>query len=114
MFACTTEQKKENKEKDTLAIAYEILKVCVRECVDQQICRKNMAPEWKNWNKEEFEQRRNKKRKKRKKRNDMNTFEIDVLKHVVKDKYHGKWMPQEKKAMEDWWNERLPRFFPSS
>lgn len=36
-------KKKENKEKDTLAIAYEILKVCVRECVDQQICRKNMA-----------------------------------------------------------------------
>lgn len=28
----------------------------------------------------------------------MNTFEIDVLKHVVKDKYHGKWMPQEEKS----------------
>lgn len=98
-------KKKTKKERNIHTETPKHMKCCVFMCVPiSKYVGKTWHEERRNWTKAKWRSEKTHTQKKR--RNDMNTFGIDVRKHVVKDKYHGqiKWTPQEK-AMEDWWKE---------
>lgn len=83
--------KKKQRNINTHTNAYEILRV--RVPISKYVGKtwhKTRMKEWRNWTKAKEKKTRPYTQSKMWKRNDMNTFEIDVLKHVVKDKYHGK------------------------